>query len=133
MSTRCIYVYADFYFLPEPRLMGRLFVENLRGKEVFSFEYEKQWLKDQPVPALDPDLLPCENKSLLSYTTNLITVLSLIIPCYSSLTLLPVYRPFLCMSSYLSGLWLRQKFILNSVSISNIFRKHPLCTIMLAI
>ncbi len=36
--------------------MGVLYAENLRGKEVFSFEYDKNWLKYGPSQLLDPNL-----------------------------------------------------------------------------
>lgn len=39
-----IYVYADWNELEMPTLMGVLFVELLRGKEIFSFEYTEDWL-----------------------------------------------------------------------------------------
>jgi serine/threonine-protein kinase HipA len=41
---RSIYVYADWDGLETPQLMGVLFAELLRGKEIFSFEYNKEWL-----------------------------------------------------------------------------------------
>lgn len=42
---RAIYVYAYWLPLKEPLLMGKLYSELLRGKEVFAFEYHLQWLK----------------------------------------------------------------------------------------
>ena len=36
--------------------MGKLYSELLRGKEVFSFEYQKQWLASGFAQSLDPDL-----------------------------------------------------------------------------
>jgi len=36
--------------------MGRLHAELLRGKEVFSFEYDQDWLKSGHAQLLDPDL-----------------------------------------------------------------------------
>jgi len=55
-SQREIYVYADWRELNGPRLMGVLHSELLRGKEVFSFEYEQEWLKEDFFQVLDPDL-----------------------------------------------------------------------------
>jgi len=55
-NKRDVYVYADLYDLKEPALMGVLHSELLRGKEVFSFEYEKNWLQSEHVQLLDPDL-----------------------------------------------------------------------------
>jgi len=56
MATRIIYVFADWIGLSGPVLMGALRVEQTRGNEVFSFEYEKKWLTSKDVVALDPDL-----------------------------------------------------------------------------
>jgi serine/threonine-protein kinase HipA len=36
--------------------MGVLHAELLRGKEIFSFEYEKTWLQSEHAQMLDPDL-----------------------------------------------------------------------------
>lgn len=51
-----IYVYADWQGLQGPRLMGVLFAERLRGKEVFAFEYGEDWLQSPYAQLLDPDL-----------------------------------------------------------------------------
>lgn len=53
---RRIVVYADWIGLKEPTLMGVLYTELLRGKEVFSFDYDPQWLKSKHAMLLDPDL-----------------------------------------------------------------------------
>ena len=37
-------------------LVGELFSEQLRGKEVFSFAYNNVWLKSDYAYQLDPDL-----------------------------------------------------------------------------
>jgi serine/threonine-protein kinase HipA len=55
-NKREIYVYADWQELNEPLFMGVLHAELLRGKEVFSFEYEKTWLQSEHAQSLDPDL-----------------------------------------------------------------------------
>lgn len=55
-KKRAIYVYADWVGLQEPTLMGILHAEQLRGKEVFSFEYESSWLASPYAQNLDPDL-----------------------------------------------------------------------------
>jgi len=49
-------VYADWEPFPQPMLMGTLNSLLLRGKEVFSFEYDKNWLNQNAVQILDPDL-----------------------------------------------------------------------------
>jgi len=51
-----IFVYADWYELEGPHLMGILKAELLRGKEIFSFSYEKSWLNTGKAQELDPDL-----------------------------------------------------------------------------
>lgn len=54
-----IYVYECFYST-EPFFMGTLFVEGIRGREVYSFEYDSQWLKRYPnYLCIDPDLQLC--------------------------------------------------------------------------
>ena len=49
IKKRDVYVYADWYGLNFPILMGILHAELLRGNEIFSFEYNKDWLKTQHV------------------------------------------------------------------------------------
>ena len=44
------------YFDEKP--LGRVRVDGIRGKEVFSFAYDDGWLKKVRAPFLDPDLLP---------------------------------------------------------------------------
>lgn len=56
-QLRSIIVYADWIGLQEPTLMGTLNATQVRGKEVFSFEYADEWLKSGNVQMLDPDLL----------------------------------------------------------------------------
>lgn len=51
-----IYVYADWIDLEGPHLMGTLKAELLRGKEIFSFSYDKSWLETGMAQELDPDL-----------------------------------------------------------------------------
>lgn len=55
-SRRDLYVYADWKEIKGPRLMGVLHSELLRGKEIFSFEYEQEWLQEDFSQILDPDL-----------------------------------------------------------------------------
>src|SRR5690606_22919580 len=56
MSKREIHVYADWQEVDGPLLMGRLTSELLRGKEIFSFAYDKDWISRQFAQTLDPDL-----------------------------------------------------------------------------
>ena len=44
-KTKEILVYADWYMYDVPRLVGTLSFSALRGKAVYAFEYEKEWLK----------------------------------------------------------------------------------------
>lgn len=55
-TKRSIIVYADWDGLETPQLMGVLFTELLRGKEIFSFEYDNGWLNSDNAQLLDPDL-----------------------------------------------------------------------------
>lgn len=56
MVYKKIFVYADWEELGRPILLGYLFVDVLRGKEVFSFEYTDEWLQSDYLYNLDPDI-----------------------------------------------------------------------------
>jgi serine/threonine-protein kinase HipA len=60
-TTKNILVYADWIDMPGrtpvPALIGKLKAEQVRGREVFSFEYDRNWLNSGPAFLLDPDLL----------------------------------------------------------------------------
>lgn len=49
-----IYVYAGF--LNRDELIGTIFVSQTRGSEIYSFEYDETWLKNERNFILDPDL-----------------------------------------------------------------------------
>lgn len=51
-----VYVYFDDESVDEAQMMGTLTATHLRGKEVFSFEYEDGWLQ-KTARCFDPDLL----------------------------------------------------------------------------
>ena len=51
-----IYVYFDDFRVAEPQLIGSLFAQPTRGKEIFSFEFEPQWLQTPYCRLLDPEL-----------------------------------------------------------------------------
>ena len=55
-QTKQIFVYADWEQFTAPTLMGVLSAQKVRGKEVFQFEYDKEWLDSSFVQKLDPDL-----------------------------------------------------------------------------
>jgi serine/threonine-protein kinase HipA len=49
-----ILVYADWYMFDSPQLIGRLYFASLRGKAVYSFEYDNEWIKTGI--SIDPEL-----------------------------------------------------------------------------
>jgi len=51
-----ILVYANWTSLKEPLLMGALTVTPGKGKEIFSFEYRKEWIESGFAFMLDPQL-----------------------------------------------------------------------------
>jgi serine/threonine-protein kinase HipA len=51
-----ILVYADWIELGGPALLGTLSVAHTKGREVFSFAYDKAWLDRGLAQSLDPDL-----------------------------------------------------------------------------
>ena len=52
-----IWVYADWKPMEAPHLVGKLFSQRVRGKEIFSFEYNETWLStSQAKLYLDPIL-----------------------------------------------------------------------------
>jgi len=55
-TNRDIYVYIDWAGLETPILMGVLNSKVVRGKEVFSFDSDRAWLKHNQCRMLDPDL-----------------------------------------------------------------------------
>lgn len=55
-NKKTVWVYADWDGIESPELMGVLQAELLRGKEIFSFEYDSAWLKNPRSQVLDPDL-----------------------------------------------------------------------------
>ena len=56
--SREIEVWADWQELGSPILMGHLRSSLTRGKEIFSFSYEGEWLASGAARQLDPDLRP---------------------------------------------------------------------------
>lgn len=51
-----IWVYAHWQGMPEPELMGILSAHQGKGSKVFSFDYDKVWMKSDARFALDPDI-----------------------------------------------------------------------------
>ena len=57
-TSRTILVYDDFSF-NTPVLLGRLFIDPIKGGESYSFEYDTKWLKQTSLSvSLDPALAP---------------------------------------------------------------------------
>jgi serine/threonine-protein kinase HipA len=54
-ENRTIHVYADWIALKEPTKLGTLSQSHIRGKEIFSFQYDQEWLKSNET-LLDPNL-----------------------------------------------------------------------------
>ncbi|MCL2321572.1 MAG: type II toxin-antitoxin system HipA family toxin [Oscillospiraceae bacterium] len=62
MNEKIIYVYAD-WIKPFPLMIGKLFVSDNRRKELFSFEYSKDWLRSAYGGFIfDPDLHSYEGR-----------------------------------------------------------------------
>ena len=61
-----LYVFADFEWLKEPRLIGELSYESLRGSDSYGFCYSNEWLKDYGSLFLSDDL---NNYPSQQYTT----------------------------------------------------------------
>ena len=55
-NKRSICVYAHWQEMDTPFLMGILYSDRLKGKEIFSFEYAENWLQNGPSQLLDPNL-----------------------------------------------------------------------------
>lgn len=57
-NEKTIYVYDDFSY-DTPVLLGRLYVDVIKGSESYAFEYDDRWLKNTMLSVnLDPCLLP---------------------------------------------------------------------------
>ena len=51
-----IYVYADFNWLKKVEIVGELSMQSIRGKESYSFEFSKDWLKNYGSIQLSDDI-----------------------------------------------------------------------------
>lgn len=67
MSTlgKNIWVFANWDDPGKPSLMGILHVQLVRGKEIFSFEYDAAWIRKSGTPIIDPDLQFFKGKQYL--------------------------------------------------------------------
>jgi serine/threonine-protein kinase HipA len=55
-EKREVFVYADWDGLAGTMLMGKLLVNRTRGKEIFAFEYDSEWMNSGFNMYLDPNL-----------------------------------------------------------------------------
>ncbi len=55
-NKRSISVYGHWQGMDEPLLIGILYSDRLKGKEIFSFDYNEEWLQKGPAQLLDPNL-----------------------------------------------------------------------------
>lgn len=64
-QSKDIFVYFDWQYTDSPILIGVLHYDLLRGKEMFSFENNSDWIKNNHFRALDPDLAQFSGKQYL--------------------------------------------------------------------
>lgn len=55
-GRKIIFVYSGWHSGQPPRQMGELRVQSIRGKEICSFEFNREWIKNNPAYSIDPDL-----------------------------------------------------------------------------
>ena len=65
-----IYVYADWHTLIKPVFIGTILVSRNRGKELFSFEYDIDWIKSPNYFLLDPLLVKYTGKQFPLNSNN---------------------------------------------------------------
>ncbi|WP_037315727.1 type II toxin-antitoxin system HipA family toxin [Salegentibacter sp. Hel_I_6] len=66
LERKEIMVYAHWDGIEAPFLMGSLYATPSRGKEIFSFEYDKGWLQSNYAQIIDPDLQLFEGAQYLN-------------------------------------------------------------------
>jgi len=58
-STQKTILVYDHFSEQEPKLIGRLYVNVIKGSESYAFEYDPSWLRDTQLSVmLDPELMP---------------------------------------------------------------------------
>ena len=67
---REIYIYFDDASAAEPLMVGLLTAQQVRGHEVFSFEFTEDWLKNSRCRLLDPDLQLFKGRQYLPETKD---------------------------------------------------------------
>ncbi len=56
MNDKSIFIFADWAGLKSSTFLGTLYCSKLRGKEIYQFEYDKEWLKSKFAIEIDPNL-----------------------------------------------------------------------------
>ena len=69
-TERNILVYADWIGLPKPARVGTLFATPTRHSEIFSFEYDINWLRNDKTHTLDPALQAVSGRQYPGQTQN---------------------------------------------------------------
>ncbi len=69
-KERKIFVFADWVGLNGPILMGTLFCIGSRGKEIYQFEYDPEWIKSKAAQILDPGLMHFSGRQFPSENTG---------------------------------------------------------------
>ena len=72
--AKAILVYADWAPLAQASLIGELHADLLRGREIFSFEYDTGWLKEYGLSFFDPDLSLFTGRQFVPQDKNLFGV-----------------------------------------------------------
>lgn len=68
-NSKTILVYDDFS-TDTPLLLGKLYVDIIKGGEIYSFEYNNRWLENTLLSvSLDPDLLPYGGRQYPSHNS----------------------------------------------------------------
>ena len=65
VGKRSVYVFADWVGMEGPRAVGVLYADRIRGKEVFAFTYELDWLHSRESAQIDPALELFEGRQFL--------------------------------------------------------------------
>lgn len=56
MAVQKILMYAHWLGMKDPKLIGFLNVQQVKGRRAFGFEYSKDWIQTQEQFLLDPDI-----------------------------------------------------------------------------
>ena len=73
-NSKELFVYADWFEIP--KLIGTLYCTFGNGKQVYSFEYTKDWLKNFSHITLDPDLYSTSGRQYIPSNKNFFGFLS---------------------------------------------------------